>query len=49
MDNFKQALKLKPDQVVYYRYIGKAQIEKGVFDQAIEALQTALRLRPDFG
>jgi tetratricopeptide (TPR) repeat protein len=44
----KQALALDPENARYYGIVGDAQIELGMYDEAIESYQEMVDRRPDF-
>ena len=48
IDNYKQALKIKPDYAEAYNNMGVALNDKGDPEAAIESYKQALRIKPDY-
>jgi tetratricopeptide (TPR) repeat protein len=48
IEQYRTALKLKPDNVGAHYNLGNAYLAKGLADMAIEQYQTVLRLEPDY-
>jgi tetratricopeptide (TPR) repeat protein len=48
LERGKQALALDPENACYYGIVGDAQIELGMYDEAIESYQEMVNRRPDF-
>ena len=48
IENYKQALKIKPDYVEAYYNMGVAQKDKGDLEAAIESYKQALKINPDY-
>ena len=48
IENYKQALKIKPDYVQAYNNIGIALKDKGDLEAAIESYKQALKIKPDY-
>jgi tetratricopeptide (TPR) repeat protein len=49
LESGRQALALDPENARYYGIVGDAQIELGMYDEAIESYQEMVNRRPDFG
>ena len=48
IDNYKQALKIKPDYAEAYNNMGTSLNEKGDLEVAIESYKQALKIKPDY-
>ena len=48
IDNYQQAIRIKPDYVEAYNNLGLAFKEFGKFDKSIDSFQQAIQIRPDY-